>query len=139
MKIRPRVFHPIHWIVAASLGFGMVTEMIETTSQVMAEEAGTDSHQGLPDSPWQQGASFPVEQFTAYTSPFGYRQHPMGGHRFHYGLDLAAPLGSYVRNWWDGRVIRVASDNTCGTYVLVQSGDWTHVYCHLSGHIVVEK
>jgi murein DD-endopeptidase MepM/ murein hydrolase activator NlpD len=88
---------------------------------------------------WQRGASFPVEQFTAYTSPFGYRQHPMGGYRFHYGLDLAAPLGSYIRNWWHGEVIRVGSDNACGTYVTVKSGDWTHVYCHLHGRIVVEK
>ncbi|MEB3290874.1 MAG: M23 family metallopeptidase [Leptolyngbya sp.] len=88
---------------------------------------------------WHQGASFPVEQFTTYTSPFGYRQHPMGGYRFHYGLDLAAPLGSYIRNWWDGEVIRVGSDNACGTYVTVKSGDWTHVYCHMQGHIVVEQ
>jgi murein DD-endopeptidase MepM/ murein hydrolase activator NlpD len=63
----------------------------------------------------------------------------MGGYRFHYGLDLAAPLGSYIRNWWDGEVIRVGSDNACGTYVTVKSGDWTHVYYHMQGHLVVEQ
>jgi murein DD-endopeptidase MepM/ murein hydrolase activator NlpD len=131
--------HYWRWIVAFSLGIGIVTEMIQTTPQVGAEEETMAAADTASPNPWQQGSSFPVEQFTAYTSPFGYRQHPMGGHRFHYGLDLAAPLGSYIRSWWDGQVIRVASDNACGTYVLIQSGDWTHVYCHMSGHIVVEK
>jgi murein DD-endopeptidase MepM/ murein hydrolase activator NlpD len=45
------------------------------------------------------GASFPVENFQTYTSPFGYRRAPDGGYRqeFHYGLDMAAPNGSYIR------------------------------------------
>lgn len=90
-------------------------------------------------SPWAAASSFPVERFAAYTSPFGYRQHPMGGYRFHYGLDLAAPLGSGVLSWWDGEVQQVGSDNACGTYVRVRSGDWSHVYCHLQGHLVIEK
>lgn len=49
---------------------------------------------------WQQ-ASFPVENFQVYTSAFGYRTSPTGdgGSQFHYGLDMAAPQGSYVRNW----------------------------------------
>ena len=89
-------------------------------------------------SVWR-GASFPVENFTGYTSPFGYRQHPHGGRRFHYGLDFAAPLGSYVRNWWEGKVMRVGSDRQCGVHLIVQSGPWHHVYCHLEGQVVVEK
>ena len=52
-------------------------------------------------------ASFPVENFQRYTSPFGYRIHPVTGRRqFHSGLDIAAPLGSYIRNWWGGRSSR---------------------------------
>ena len=86
-----------------------------------------------------QGASFPVENFTGYTSAFGYRQHPYGGRRFHYGLDFAAPLGSYVHNWWEGKVMRVASDRHCGVYLILQSGPWHHVYCHLEGQVVLEK
>jgi len=89
-------------------------------------------------SAWQ-GASFPVEDFTGYTSAFGYRQHPHGGRRFHYGLDFAAPLGSYVRNWWEGKVMRVASDRQCGVHLIIQSGPWSHVYCHLQGQVVLEK
>ena len=84
--------------------------------------------------PWA-GSSFPIENFTVYTSPFGYRQHPYGGYRFHYGLDFAAPMGSYVRNWWDGEVIRVSDATACGTHAIIQSGRWTHVYCHMQGQI----
>ena len=86
---------------------------------------------------WQH-ASFPVENFQSYTSPFGYRRSPVDGQiQFHNGLDMAAPLGSYVRNWWTGKVIKVSYDEACGTSVTIRSGDWQHVYCHLEG--TVEK
>jgi murein DD-endopeptidase MepM/ murein hydrolase activator NlpD len=83
---------------------------------------------------WRNG-SFPVENFQRYTSPFGYRRSPTGGSssEFHSGLDFAAPTGSYVRSWWSGRVTKVTSVGACGTSVWVQSGEWTHVYCHLQG------
>ncbi|NJL46460.1 MAG: M23 family metallopeptidase [Leptolyngbyaceae cyanobacterium SM2_5_2] len=81
-------------------------------------------------------ASFPVENFQTYTSPFGYRRDPYsGGQRFHYGLDLAAPSGSYIRNWWAGQVLWVEDDGACGTSIAIQSGEWTHIYCHMQGHV----
>lgn len=83
------------------------------------------------------GASFPVEDFQAYTSPFGYRSSPDGGYstEFHYGLDMAAPEGSYIRNWWSGKVVEVSDDSNCGTSVVVESGAWMHIYCHMRGHV----
>jgi murein DD-endopeptidase MepM/ murein hydrolase activator NlpD len=86
-------------------------------------------------SPWQY-ASFPVENFQAYTSGFGYRTHPVTGQKsFHQGLDLAAPLGSYVRSWWSGKVVELSDHTACGTMIQIQSGDWTHIYCHLMGTV----
>lgn len=87
-------------------------------------------------SDWQ-GASFPVENFQAYTSPFGYRSSPTGGYssEFHYGLDMAAPEGSYIRNWWTGTVVEVTDNTNCGTSVVVESGNWLHIYCHMQGHV----
>lgn len=87
-------------------------------------------------SEWQ-GASFPVENFQTYTSPFGYRMSPDGGYsqEFHYGLDMAAPEGSYIRNWWSGTVVEVSDDSNCGTSVVVESGPWLHIYCHMSGYV----
>lgn len=88
---------------------------------------------------WQQ-ASFPVENFQGYTSGFGYRFSPKTGQReFHNGLDIAAPLGSYVRNWWAGEVIKLSQDNRCGTHIVIESGDWQHVYCHLDGYVTESK
>ncbi|MBE9136518.1 M23 family metallopeptidase [Nodosilinea sp. LEGE 07088] len=123
------------WIIALSVGVGIMAELIHTKSQVVAEEQQAAA---APPNPWQ-GASFPLENFARYTSPFGYRQHPMGGTRFHYGLDLAAPMGSYVRSWWEGTVIRVSDDTACGTSAIIQSGRWTHIYCHMQGYLVIEK
>lgn len=86
-------------------------------------------------------ASFPVEQFQAYTSPFGYRSSPTGGYRqeFHYGLDIAAPQKSYIRNWWAGTVIEVSDGGSCGTSIVIQSGEWTHMYCHMQGHVEISQ
>lgn len=86
------------------------------------------------------GASFPVENFQTYTSPFGYRLSPYGGYsrEFHYGLDMAAPQGSYIRNWWSGTVVEVSDDSNCGTSVVIDSGNWTHIYCHMNGHVETE-
>ncbi len=86
-------------------------------------------------SNWQN-ASFPVENFQAYTSAFGYRSAPAAGAtQFHRGLDMAAPEGSYVRNWWAGNVVEVSDNSACGTSVIVQSGEWQHIYCHMQGQV----
>ncbi|MEB3311726.1 MAG: M23 family metallopeptidase [Snowella sp.] len=91
-----------------------------------------------PTNPWQY-ASFPVENFQAYTSGFGYRSSPVdGSSQFHYGLDLAAPIGSYVRSWWTGRVVELSDHTACGTMIRIQSGEWQHVYCHLMGRVQKE-
>jgi murein DD-endopeptidase MepM/ murein hydrolase activator NlpD len=82
-----------------------------------------------------RNASFPVENFQAYTSPFGYRQSSSGRQEFHNGLDLAAPLGSYIRNWWSGQIIELSDHTACGTMIRVKSGQWTHIYCHLMGKV----
>jgi murein DD-endopeptidase MepM/ murein hydrolase activator NlpD len=94
-----------------------------------------------PDRPvgyglWQ-GGSFPVENFQTYTSAFGYRRSATGGRgsEMHRGLDIAAPRGSYIRNWWAGQVVRVSSGDSCGTAITVQSGQWQHIYCHMIGGV----
>ncbi|MCS6813652.1 MAG: M23 family metallopeptidase, partial [Cyanobacteria bacterium] len=102
-------------------------------AQLVANAVATGSN-------WQ-GASFPVENFQQYTSPFGYRQAPDGSYRreFHHGLDMAAPMGSYVRNWWTGTVVQVSDDGNCGTSVIVVSDTWEHIYCHMQGRVEVSR
>jgi murein DD-endopeptidase MepM/ murein hydrolase activator NlpD len=84
---------------------------------------------------WLRG-SFPVASFSGYTSPYGMRSHPLyGGLRPHQGLDIAAPLGSAVRSWWSGTVVEVIEDGGCGNGLVIRSGDYEHIYCHLGGSV----
>jgi murein DD-endopeptidase MepM/ murein hydrolase activator NlpD len=82
-------------------------------------------------------ASFPLENFQGYTSPYGPRHNPFGAPtgEYHGGLDMAAPMGSYIRNWWTGRVLEVSDHTGCGTMIRVQSGPWVHSYCHMQGTV----
>ncbi|MGD1900066.1 MAG: M23 family metallopeptidase [Phormidesmis sp.] len=104
----------------------------EIAPQAFRQPAVGQAQIARSSEPWQI-ASFPVENFQAYTSGYGYRSSG-----FHYGIDIAAPNGSYIRNWWDGRVVEVSDDSACGTSVVVESGDWTHIYCHMQGYVTTE-
>jgi len=86
-------------------------------------------------SSWQYGV-FPVTAFAGYTSAYGMRLHPLGGDlRPHLGIDIAAAEGSPVRSWWSGQVQEVISDGGCGNGLVIRSGDYEHIYCHLSGSV----
>ncbi len=120
-----------------AFGFGeAVPQSLRQAAQAFpdahSEVQLVDTQIARSSEPWMI-ASFPVENFQAYTSPYGYR-----GSGFHYGIDIAAPSGSYIRNWWEGRVVEVSDDSACGTSVVVESGDWTHVYCHMQGYVTTD-
>ena len=87
------------------------------------------------ESRWAQ-AVFPVSRFLGYTSQFGHRNGSDGQPETHTGLDIAAPLGSAVRNWWSGRIQAVIDNGTCGVGLVIRSGDYEHTYCHLAGRVV---
>ena len=82
------------------------------------------------DVRWRSGV-FPVAAFAGYTSHFGQRLGPAGQMEAHRGLDIAAPLGSPVLSWWSGCVVSVIDDSSCGIGVVIASGDYEHIYCHL--------
>lgn len=120
----------ILWICLGLIScLGVVTLINPAVAQQRAAFSRTQGN-------WQS-ASFPVENFIAYTSPFGYRSSATGGggSEFHSGLDMAAPRGSYIRSWWGGKVVEVSDGSRCGTSVVIQSGSWTHVYCHMEGQV----
>ncbi len=82
---------------------------------------------------WLRGV-FPVASFGGYTSGFGMRSHPLSGDvRPHYGIDIAAPLGSPIRSWWSGTVSEVIVDGGCGNGLVIRSGSYEHIYCHMGG------
>jgi murein DD-endopeptidase MepM/ murein hydrolase activator NlpD len=86
------------------------------------------------DPRWRLGV-FPVANFQAYTSHYGPRSLDGGVPRLHNGLDIAAPLGSPVRSWWRGQVVEIIDDSACGIGVVVRSGAYDHIYCHLHGSV----
>lgn len=34
-----------------------------------------------------------------------------------------------------GSVVEVINDQGCGVGLVIESGDWEHIYCHLSGQV----
>lgn len=119
-------------IIFALIGL-LVTLGIVVSSNMVVN--ALDANQAAMGGSWL-GASFPVENFQTYTSPFGYRSSPDGtgsSSQFHRGLDMAAPEGSYIRSWWAGKVVEVSDNSSCGTSVVIESGQWEHVYCHMRG------
>ena len=73
-------------------------------------------------------------KYTAFTSPFGYRTHPVyGGKRFHYGVDLAAPTGTPIYATRAGTVTIARYDSSAGNYVQINHGDgFKSVYMHMT-------
>lgn len=88
---------------------------------------------------WRQ-VSFPMDNFSRYSSRFGWRTSPTGGGKgeFHSGLDMPAPVGTYIRAWADGQVKSVEYDSRCGWHVVVVSGGWVSTFCHISRAAVQE-
>jgi len=83
---------------------------------------------------WQLGV-FPVASFVTFTSHYGSRIGPGGSVEPHYGLDIAAPLGSAIHSWWGGVVQELINDGACGVGLVIRSGSYEHIYCHLAGSV----
>ncbi len=116
------------------VGLSLVNLITTSPNSEKARATEIQPNQIATGNNWQ-AASFPVENFQAYTSPFGYRRSATGGSgwEFHSGLDIAAAQGSYIRNWWAGTVIKVGDRTACGTHIVIKSGEWEHTYCHMEG------
>ena len=79
----------------------------------------------------------PIE-YEAFTSPFGYRIHPISGtKKFHYGVDLAAPTGRPIYATRAGTVSIATYDGSAGNYVQINHGDgYKSIYMHMTHYIV---
>ena len=114
-----RKIFPLRWL-AAITAFSLLS--------LMPSKAGAESR-------WSQGV-FPIVQFQGYTSHFGPRAGFSGAGELHTGLDIAAPLGSPVLSWWSGEVVEMINDRACGLGLVMASGDYAHIYCHLQQRFV---
>ena len=76
--------------------------------------------------------------YTAFTSPFGWRTHPISGTRkFHYGVDLAAPTGRPIYATRSGTVTTATYGGSAGYYVQINHGDgYKSIYMHMTHYVV---
>ena len=77
-------------------------------------------------------------KYTRFTSPFGYRIHPIYGYRkMHYGVDLAAPKGTPIKASRAGTVVAASYGSSAGYYVQINHGDgFQSKYLHMTHYIV---
>ena len=77
-------------------------------------------------------------RYTAFTSPFGWRKHPIYGTRkFHYGVDLAAPTGTPIYATRSGTVDSASYHSSMGNYVQISHGDgYRSIYMHMTRYTV---
>ena len=76
--------------------------------------------------------------YVAFTSPFGYRVHPISGtYKMHYGVDLAGPTGTPIYAAKSGRVSTASYDGSAGYYVeIVHEDGFASIYMHMTHYIV---
>ena len=77
--------------------------------------------------------------YTAFTSAFGWRTHPISGTRkFHYGVDLAAPTGTPIYATRAGTVDTASYQaGGAGNYVQINHGDgYRSIYMHMTRYVV---
>lgn len=74
-------------------------------------------------------------------SSYGWRIHPVHGRRqFHNGHDVGAPTGTPILSILSGEVSFAGWKDACGNTVIIQSGEYSHTYCHIKeGGILVRK
>lgn len=73
------------------------------------------------------------------SSYYGWRIHPVLGYkRFHYGIDIATPMGTPIYSLRDGVVIYSGVMRGYGNVVMVNHGDLTSLYAHNSSIAVKE-
>jgi murein DD-endopeptidase MepM/ murein hydrolase activator NlpD len=84
---------------------------------------------------------YPLPEVVEFTSPYGWRTHPIyGDRRLHAGVDLGAPEGMPVLSAHSGYVRYAAHESGYGNLVIVEyaDGKYQTYYAHLSEILVKE-
>lgn len=81
---------------------------------------------------------YPVEGVPRITSPYGYRDNPVGkGREFHGGVDIGIPNDTDVKCTAKGIVTEVSYNITGGRYLVIDhENGYKSYYGHLSSYLV---
>lgn len=109
----------------------------EYTEQKKKEEAAARPSGGGPSAPSSGGWVTPCS-YTALTSAYGWRIHPITGKEsFHNGVDLANGSGTTIYAAKSGTVTVSTYNSVYGYYVQINHGDgFSTLYGHLTHDIV---
>ena len=114
-------------------------EWLATSVPPAASPAPPSSSGGNTGSSTVGGITWKIPiNYTAFTSPFGYRIHPIyGTKKYHYGVDLAAPTGTPIYATRSGTVDTATYGSSGGYYVQINHGDgFRSIYLHMTHYIV---
>ena len=79
-------------------------------------------------------------RYTAFTSAFGWRTHPISGTRKHHnGVDLAGVKGTAIYAAKGGTVSSTGYDSSRGYYVIIDHGDGFKSYYYHMTHYIVSR
>ena len=81
---------------------------------------------------------WPTPGFTTITSPFGKRYSPTyGASSYHEGIDIGAPAGTNIFSVLSGTVTLAEFYGAGGCTVIIDSGIYKVMYCHVSPNFLV--
>lgn len=114
-------------------------QQVETQNGVVSDKIGelNSAYESVVNKELQQWI-LPI-QYKNYSSPYGYRSHPVQGEaKFHSGVDLAADRGTPIVAARSGTVeIAEYIENDAGYWVLIDHGDgYESAYMHMDKYIV---
>lgn len=109
-------------------------ESLPSSATTMTAMTIADFKQRMVDL-WTS-VSMPLDKMRV-TSKFGMRFHPIYHKTMpHNGMDFGVPVGTKVYAMMDGVVKRTGYDNRSGNFVVIDHGEYTVSYCHLSKILV---
>lgn len=108
----------------------------EAAKKEAGKKAETKNKKSVKASSGKSGWLWPVPSSRNITSYYGYR-HIFGSRSFHYGVDIAAPVGTKIVAIKSGVVLICGSNRVSGKYVSIDHGQGIiSSYRHLSGFAV---
>lgn len=108
------------------------------SEQAAAAAAASKNKPSSSGSTTSSGFRFPLAYSTGVTCAYGPRIHPINGNKsFHYGVDLAAGMGTEIYATKSGTVTGATYGEANGYYVTINHGDgYSSIYAHMTNYVV---